>query len=527
MDPYIVKNFLFSTQPAILALLILLCICLAIISRKQIAEVFGSVPVRVIAALIIIAAVGGGARAFIVPQRHYVVFDEYEHLNAARNIERIHNFGYCVEGGGRECDSFEVRPYPAGHHVLLAAWMRIMGGSERSAFMYSAFAGGLSIFFMGLLVMLLSGSGAAAVWSSLLLCFLPLHLKYSAATSLEISSFLVLLVSFSAAAGAARFQSRKLMWLTFALTLYLANVRPENWIFLFFILIFFLTHAPKLLYTDAGISKDLFLLIPGLAFLLPVVAANYLGRIASPEPGWDESIAQYLTHFQTNFLPNLKYWAGSGFPFMLAPLAVAGAVQYRKKGAAAAAFWPGLFAALFVGYSAYHIGNFQSVDSDRYTLHMALPVIICSGYFLGNIRLTSGRISGIAIPVVLCIALTGSYLFSGYATLPASNRLDNEIRSIFPALRAQDEALPVMAYNPAPYAASLNRRVVNLSIIQDPAEYPEDAIYIAYDPWTGSPGRAVVEPLLKKHYDFEKTATVESESGEIQVFHIYRKGTGK
>ncbi|MBI2789597.1 MAG: hypothetical protein HYX59_13040 [Elusimicrobia bacterium] len=79
---------------------------------------------------------------------HRVYYDEFEHLDAARNLADHGRWGGTLLGGlpGR---SLLTRPtWPGGHHAELAAFWRVFGGREDAAFDLGAMMSSATAFFL-------------------------------------------------------------------------------------------------------------------------------------------------------------------------------------------------------------------------------------------------------------------------------------------------------------------------------------------------------------------------------------------
>jgi uncharacterized membrane protein (UPF0136 family) len=343
------------------------------------------------------ALIGFVVRSEFMPQRHYVYFDEHANIEAARML-KIHGvFGMCVNGALNECHLAKVFTNPAGYHVMLALWFQLVGCSERSAFVFSAFIGSLSIAAIGLLAYSIFGSAAGSVFSSLLLCFLPLHLKYSAATNLNIVSFLFLILFFITLNQALKSKLRIDVCLNVATALFFINIRGENWIiatavYLATLLIY--SHrmrSYRFRKSDAAIALTALIAVVPVYFLTVFIMS--IGK-----PGWNVTMPTVSTLLINQLPNNLAFWFSSHSPFMLALLCLSGMLFYGvKNNYRLPLLWALFFLLLLFGYSSYDYGKFNSFENDRFSMPLYLPMVLWGGYGLRRIAELRGILA-------LCVA---------------------------------------------------------------------------------------------------------------------------
>ncbi|MFH1539732.1 MAG: glycosyltransferase family 39 protein [bacterium] len=469
--------------------------------------------------------------AYAVPHRHYVIYDEYNHMNMARNIAERNMYGYCGYYDGSNCEGVQLTHKPAGYHTLLALWMKLAGKSEKNAFIFSAALGALSVVAMGLLGFRLFNSSGAGFWASALLAALPLQLKYSAATSLELPSFLFLVLALYATAEAVRSKSRRLIPLVVSLTLFLVNIRMENLCFLFLIPFFFYSFSKA---TGDGPKlsvKDTAWLLPTLLFVLPVLLLVVFGTSMTHYQDWTESLLQRWKILTFNLPSNLMFWLMPFFhAFALTPLALYGIWLFEnKKHRWMSRYWSLFFLLFLFGYSAYRFSLFHPPQGDRFALIMYPPVLLFAGY---SLAVMSGAARGPARRAMtiktsaLAAFLIASYLINFLFLVKRTDPIENDIRATIPEIARTSSDLPVLACNPSPYLSALNRSIAYTPGTVQLQLFIHKGIYIAYNPQKREDNScADGENLLRNYYDFRLIKSFIGQKDTVRIFLIKKKNS--
>jgi len=301
-------------------------------------------------AAIVLAALAACPR-LCQPRAHRVYYDEFEHLDAARNIADYGRWGETILGGlpGR---SLLARPtWPGGHHAELALIWRVFGGGQAVAFDLNVLMSSGAAFWLvaaaacalGLRAGLLAGGSWAALalsWRWAATADLCTPAAFWAAASL--AGLALERAEDSAAA-------RAFAGLSLA---YAIQVRFENALLLPFA--WAVWRGPRRA-----------LLLPTLAFAFPATLAVLNARQALP--GFSEGPAAALAALREHLPANLV--ALAALPGVLLLVPGLAAASLRREGRE----WLALAVAYLLVYSAFFRGRFDC--QERYALGVLLPLL--------------------------------------------------------------------------------------------------------------------------------------------------------
>jgi hypothetical protein len=440
-----INAFLMLVYPFYVLLTLIACAALYFLAHFSKNATNRGVDARFLLLIAAIAVCGFFIRSQIVPQRHYVLYDEPSNIHIARNLVKDKYFGICLVSDNQSCEVVSSYSNPGGYHIMLALWFLLYGNSEKSAYVFSAFVGGLSIYAIGLLALCLFGSRAAGAYSSLLLCFLPMHLKYSAATSLNSVSFLFLTLFVLTGAKALKQRSKADLYLHLAVALFFVNIRGEN-ILLVAAVYSALLLTSKLFGKPAPVRIKAANLVFAIFALAPICLMLF-SIISSTKPGWSEPQSERAEAFVSHIGPNLAFWMSAYSPSILVVLSAVGlAALCAARKRATAAFLAFMFAVPLIGYSGYTLGPIAPYEDDRFSLIMYLPVVLSSSYvFVALLAVRPALFRNAAISFVLL--LTTACYFDVYKCLiRETNPLVPCIRQAEDYIMSQNPDLPLLSW---------------------------------------------------------------------------------
>lgn len=337
---------------------------------------------------------------------HLVYNDEFEHLDIARHLASSGRFVETVAGGLPGYDVLARPTWPGGHHVALAAFMKLGGG----AFLWSALLSSLSALFVFWAALELCDDERGALAAAFAWAVLPLAVRYGRATDLTSSS--LFWIAASLAALHAREKEPRLNAFAAVTLAYAVQVRPEN---------------ALLIGYAALIRAPLSVCLPALLGAL-IPASIALANRADALPGYSAATTAPLAHLARQIEPNLAFLASRAeFLLLLVPAAFA---AFTKRPAARLA---ALSAALFLLYGCFFRGRFDTGTEDRYALSALLPLAVASAPVL----------TGAAVPAVL---LAAGLAFAAPAPPEAEHEASR--RFLEKSARLIPERAFVAAFNP-------------------------------------------------------------------------------
>jgi hypothetical protein len=347
---------------------------------------------------------------------HLVYNDEFEHLDIARRLAESGTFAGTLAGGLPGWDALARPTWPGGHHVALAAFLKLTGGG---AFLWSALLSALSALFVFWAALELFDDERGALAAAFAWAVLPLAVRYGRASDLTSSS--LFWIAASLAALHAREKEPRMNAFAAVTLAYAVQVRPENALLIGYAA---LIRAPLAVYLPALLG----------AF---VPASIALANRADALPGYSAGTTAPLSHLARQIGPNLAFLSSRAeFLILLVPAALS-AVTKRPAARLAA-----LSAALFMLYGCFFRGRFDTGTEDRYALSVLLPLAVAA----------SASLSGAAVPA----ALLAAGLAAGPAPAPdaeheASRRFLEKSAHLIP------ERAFVAAFNP-PFVREVARR---------------------------------------------------------------------
>ena len=337
---------------------------------------------------------------------HLVYNDEFEHLDIARHLASSGRFVETLAGGLPGFDVLARPTWPGGHHVALAAFLKLGGG----AFLWSALLSSLTALFVFWAALELCDDERGALAAAFVWSVLPMAVRYGRATDLTSSS--LFWIAAALAALHAREREPKLGIFAAVTLAYAVQVRPENALLIGYAA---LLRAPLAVYLPA---------LVGAALPASIALANRAAAL----PGYSAATTAPLAHLARQLGPNLSFLASRAeFFLLLVPAALA---AFTKRPAARLA---ALSAALFLLYGGFFRGRFDTGTEDRYALAVLLPLAVASAPVL----------AGAAVPAAL---LAAALAFA--APKPPEAEHEASRRFLEKSARLIPERAFVAAFNP-------------------------------------------------------------------------------
>src|SRR3989338_8855761 len=181
--------------------------------------------------LFVILLVALSVRLFLVPQSHIFLIDESFYMSSAKNII-LHSKSFMATGD---------YPKPIGWPVLLSIAFFFFGISNYTAIYTSTFFGAASVILIFLMTYFLFKNEKMALYSSLFLAILPIHIIYSASAETAIISSFFILATLASFLLCIKHREKSLAFLALFIFLFTIQIRLEN--ILLVILLGFLFYA--------------------------------------------------------------------------------------------------------------------------------------------------------------------------------------------------------------------------------------------------------------------------------------------
>lgn len=397
-------------------------------------------------------------RAFLVPHRSYVFNDEYEHAAIAQNLRESGRFSRCEFYLDGRCLSSYLPQWVPGFHFSLARTSGIFGTGLEAAYNFNAVVGAASVAAIFLTAYLITGDSFVALTAALLLCFSPLHLKFSGNASTEAFSFLSVTLSMAAALSCFRLRTSRSLWLFLAASAWALLVRPENGLAVAFQASLLMRGRSRAGFLSWGLF--LVLLVPGLLYL------PHIADVALETHGDGGHVQGWLL-----LLRSLRFWSdGRAVPAVVVLLAAAGWRWAVKEESVPSWWWPSYFLSFLFLYTFINRGDLSNRDFQRNNLQLILPVVLlaalgCRGALLAAQKMRHGRL---AAGAVLLTLLAGHAAGLPYVSDDiADPHWSRERDALAAGASVVDPACVFVTYSPSTVIAILNRSSVNISYMSN------------------------------------------------------------
>ena len=446
-------------------------------------------------------------RFWWMPSRHNVFYDEFAHLDIARNALEEQRVALRSYGPAARGSPKYVRPkWGPGYHVLLSSWWHVTGMSEGSAFCLSRVLGTMSVLMTYLFGRLLFCHRSRALWAAFLMGIYPLHVKFSSGTSTEVPSVLFLLLTLCHLMLHLRRRCGTSALATMFAAAYYALIRPENCL-LGLPVICFLTWRRF----DAS-RRGLRVLAGSVALLMP--GAYHLATAMVCE------IPFIRAQVSVPLGENLLFWFVSVVhPAVYSVLALLGFIVMRKRHPNTSLLFGGYFLLNVMFYSLIHRSSFMHIDFARFALNFSLATII--GATAGIGWLTTVRPK--ATVAVLVLVASSSAIAARTTVAPYREEMEAEMQFVRGVLPDLPPACTVFSRVPEYHRVVQGVEARSLALLlapeagRDPGGASRPLVLYVGIPDSGR-GRQVREGLRERGWDSVALDTLAIAKGEIGFY---------
>lgn len=511
-------NLISSSYYICLVLFILLIIAISC-NFKRCLYLFSGINKRVRVALLILLTFSLFMRLYVIEHKHYVFYDEYDHMNIAKNMKEAKQFTYCDFYLDNKCLKAPLPHWPPGYHFLLASLFKFLGTSESVAYNFNAFLGTISVFILFLVTYLITSKNILSLISASLLSFTPLHLMYSGNSSVEMCSLVFILLSVFSLLVFIRLQTKAAILQMLTVVAYTIILRAENGIIIIlFPLLIFLNKINLRKFVKE--SYLLILLLPYF-FYLPHIRAYAVSHWLKNQEG--VPVIGLL-------LRNLGFWLSNDLvPYTYSLLALLGvyfSIKMKRKFYLSLILYFVIFLSIF---TFIHHARIDVGDNRRYNLLFYFPVVIFAaiGIYEGS-RLLSNhlKIKFVVIGILFCALLlnfTNTYRSSQYSRFNGNDRLFQKQYKQFLNGREIDPGCVFIAYNPSPVITIIGSSSVNIAHLFNGKFYDnllKNRRLVLVDDFWCQQDRDGMCSALKNKYEVEK---IESKhNADLGIFYYLK-----
>lgn len=523
-------ELLIDVYPLMLKLILGGILALLILKRGYLKKEFSGISNWAWAAILVIFLISLGVRMFVIPETHLVYFDEFEHNNIAQNILYSGRFCVCNSGTRDNCETCSMLGWPAGYPVFMSLFIGAFGDSENVFFNTNAFIGALSAVLVFLLIHLMSKSQLAAILGSIMFSFIPVHMRFSAATSTEIVSVFFVLLSMIFLEIYLSKKDDYSLGLFLLATIYAVNCRPENFllvpIFGFYIFAARKKAAFRLFRGKRRVMLGLFFLL-----LIPTFMVIRHGSKDVFNEVWQISAGNIWRYFNRNIGNNISLFFNPLFMPVYLPFLVilGGFIMWRKDKAKLAGLIMA-FACFFMMFTVFANG-FLRIDGDnlRYTIVLFIPLVIIgaagAGFIFEKLRTKTTASIIAATFLILMILVCSMPGMSHLLRYPYPNSSGVLFNQEYEFILDMEDRLPsdvyIIAANPASLISTINKKAVNpSSVIEDNSSRFENILFFKDFWFVYTDMFNEQEILLREKYDFEVLST----EGNFTFFNLTKKG---
>ena len=477
------------------------------------------------------ALIFGGAlliRLEIFPPRHQVYFDEFIHEDIAGNIARANAFGETLIGGSDERRELHAPAWPGGYHVLLGGLFKLTGTNEAAASRFNAVMASASVVLVFLLATVLFSDQWAGLLSALLLCALPVHIRFSATTDLTACSLFWILSALLALALCFKQKSGPLLMLFLVTALYAANVRFENLILFPMAGMLFMS-SPKQ-FPSMTNRQSVLGAVSVLLVLTPVIAVILLNRV-NGMLGFDTPLSSVWLVLAQNIPANLRYLVGAP-AVVLVPAIAAGLILAPKEDAA----WARRLLIIGLGYlflcALHSRGDFHTGTSERLSLPIFLSLILAAaaGFKAISERTKFRKIFSGAMLIAFILLNRSSYGQLPLERYEAEYRLVKETAGRLPpgAYVLTYCAPLIMTLTKNPAVSALLIPSGSGALLDEFDQEEKNPLILFKDVWWYklSERSAPLERELQRRYNIEPLRTETIDSKEYGFYLLTRKTSG-
>lgn len=224
-----------STIVPVLYSLLILFIIIFFLNINLVIKQFRRIKKRTWMYLGIIFLAGFVLRFFIFPHAHLMYIDEPWYIETAKNINQRMEPVWCQYVGPGE-ENCSLTPKAPGWPFLISI-LFLLGGTYHSVFYLSSMIGSLSIILMFLLTFLIFRQEKTALWSALLLAFVPIHIIWSNSVETNNASLFFVLLTMTFFFIYIHRRDTRIIPLVILGYIFAFLVRPENALLAFIIML--------------------------------------------------------------------------------------------------------------------------------------------------------------------------------------------------------------------------------------------------------------------------------------------------
>lgn len=452
-------------------------------------------------------------RTTIIPHEPFVFFDEFTHINIAKQLESNGEFCRCTIRDKTNCLSCSVYDWPGGYHILLSMMFKVFGNDINTAFFMNSIVGSLSIIILFLYLSLLSENLKIKKWEQPMLVsvfvfsMIPLNLKFSGTGALGPLSIFFILLSLFSAEIFIREKSLDSFILFLSILLYTANIRPENFLLIFFFLLYILSRKSiKKLFTE---KKYVLLTIIFFILMIPQFFLLYHGINNVATEDWGEPLSLKVNNFQKNIFSNLLFFFDINYNSIILTLfSLLGIIILFKRNKKLSASMVFLFIIFIIFYSSFKLGNFrETLDSFRYSMVLYIPMIIF--FFFGTNYIIEKKFIKPNISVLLIILLFLSSIYPCFSLIKSRNFHYDEYKFIEDIKDDLPNNIYILTYSSDMMIAITDKSIISLEtyFTERNAILSQDELILFSDYWKyNRPEWDEIEIDLRKNYDSKQLA---------------------
>lgn len=391
LESNLIQNFILRTEAPLYLLTFILFLSLLFLYHKQILKSFGGMKKNDWFCILTIFIFAFIVRELVPPKTTRLFFDEDIYLDMAKQITKQLSSCLCNYGNKFKCFKCELMKWPVGHPFLLSIPFFFFGSSDVVASHFMIFLSSLSTVFVFLSSYLLFKNKKIAIFSSLVLAILPVHILWSVTSSADVtfSFFTSLAIFFSILS--AKTNDLKIHVISLIALALSVQAKTESVIL---IPLYFLTQALLNSNYLGMYEKKSYLLAIIFSFsiiFVYLVHTLYAGRV---DP-WGSSGEKFgFGYLRSNFMKNLGYWfevpaiedkwsyTGKQLyhPFLLSVVACVGLPLLLKNSLKKFLMLLCWFGALFLMYASFYAGSVYYGVDVRYVLPQYIPFSLICGF---------------------------------------------------------------------------------------------------------------------------------------------------
>lgn len=456
LEAQTVKEFILKTETLVYFFTFIAFLFLLIVFRGPLLKNLKDIKKDVYIYMLVIFIFALIIRGLIPPKTARLFFDEDIYLDMAKQIATHFSSCLCDYGNKLECFKCELMKWPVAHPFLLSIPFLLFGSSDLVATYLMIFLSSLSVVFVFLSSYLLFEDKRIAIFSSLVLALLPVHILWSTTSSADVTfSFFTSLILFfsilSAKSNDLRIHAISLLALALAV-----QAKTEG---IILIVLYFLTQI--LLNKDYSklIKKNSYILVIITSLLLMSV---YLAHIfyANRTDTWGSSGEKFsIEHLRSNLAGNLNYWLETSaitdkgaydgkqlyHPAILTLVACIGFISLLKRNSKKFLVLLSWFGILFLVYASFYAGNVYYGVDVRYVLPQYIAFSMACGFGLFSIFNFLRRKMNEKIAFILVIVSLLIY-FALY--VPKIHVLSEQIEESYGARLYRDSAINFASKQP-------------------------------------------------------------------------------